>query len=155
MPRGIPNKKVKKGRPSWDEASTLLVYDKDGGLFKRGDDGFVYRWEENDPPRIQVQKARGWEIVNNVASTGVSRGDEADSIDDGKQMTSVTEYKELVLMRLPEELAEEREQYMQEKADRQMQIVTGGGTQGHDQIEDARRQTQGKVQPVRTDVRIS
>ena len=56
---------------------------------------------------------------------------------------------------LPEELAEEREQYMQDKADRQMQIVTGGGTAGHDQIEDARRQTQGKVQPVRTDVRIS
>ena len=153
MPRGIPKKK--KGRPAWDEASTLLVYNKDGSMFSKGDDGFRYRWEENDPHRIQIQKARGWEIVSDVATTGVKRGAEADAIDDGKPLTTVLEYKELVQMRIPERLAQDREQYMQEKADRQMQIVTGGGTQGHDQIEDARRQTQGKVQPVRTDVRIS
>ncbi|MGI9501956.1 MAG: hypothetical protein ACR2RE_02720, partial [Geminicoccaceae bacterium] len=89
MPRGIPNKKpVKKGRPSWDESSTLLVYGKDGDLFKRGDDGFVYRWEENDPPRIQIQKARGWEIVSDVATTGVNRRADSDSIDDGQQLTT-------------------------------------------------------------------
>lgn len=156
MPRGIPKKKeVKKGRPSWDESSTLLVYNKTGDLFSRGDDGFVYRWEENDPPRIQIQKARGWEIVSEVANVGVVRGIDGDTVDDGTPLTTVQEYRELVLMRLPEELAKDREQHMQEKADRQMQIVTGGGTQGHDQIEDARQRTQGKVQPVRTDVRIS
>lgn len=154
MPRWPDKKEVKKGRPSWDEASTLLVYNKDSSLFSRGDDGFVYRWEENDPPRIQVQKARGWEVVSELANTGVSRGEGADTIDDGVPLTTVKEYKELVLMRLPEELAKEREQYMQEKADKQMQIVTGG-TVGHDQIETANRETQGKVTPARTDVRIS
>lgn len=155
MPRGIPNKPKKKGRPSWDEASTLLVYDKNGDMFSAGADGFRYRWEVNDPHRIQIQKARGWEVVSDTASTGVNRGAEADAIDDGKQMTSVNEYKELVLMRITEDLAQERADYMQEKADRQMQIVTGGGTAGHDQLDDARQKTGGKVQPTRTDVRIS
>lgn len=155
MPRGIPNKPKKKGRPSWDEASTLLVYNKDGSLFSKGDDGFCYRWEENDPHRIQIQKARGWEIVSDIASTGVTRGDEADAIGDGRPLTTVLEYKELIQMRIPEELARDREQYMQEKADRQMQIVTGGGTQGHDQIDSARQSTQGKVLPASTNVRIS
>lgn len=155
MPRGIPNKSKKKGRPSWDEASTLLVYNKAGDMFEKGDDGFRYRWETDDPHRIQIQKARGWEIVSDMATTGVSRGAEADSIDDGKQMTSVNQYKELVLMRLPEEDAKEREQYMQEKSDRQMQIVTGGGTAGHDQINEARQSTGGKISEARTNVRIS
>lgn len=152
MPRGIPNKK--KGRPSWDEASTLLVYNKAGGMFSKGDDGFCYRWEVNDPHRIQIQKARGWEIVSDLASTGLNRGSENDTIDDGKQMTSVNEYKELVLMRITEDLARDREQHMQDKADRQMQIVTGGGTAGHDQIDEARRQTGGKISEARTNVRI-
>ena len=155
MPRGIPNKSKKKGRPSWDESSTLLVYNSDGSLFADGDDDYRYRWEVNDPHRIQIQKARGWEIVSDIANTGVKRGDEADSIDDGKPLTTVLEYKELVQMRIRKELALDREQHMQEKSDRQMQIVTGGGTAGHDQINDAGRQTQGKVTPTRTDVRIS
>lgn len=147
--------KPKKGKPSWDVASTLLVYNQRGNMFSEGDDGFVYRWEENDPHKIMLQKSRGWEIVSDVATTGISRGADADSVEDGKQLTSVNEYRELVLMRLPEEQAADRRQYMQDKADRQMDIVTGEGTEGHEQIETARRGNQGKVLPARTDVRIS
>ena len=153
MPRGIPKKK--KGKPSWDEASTLLVYNKDGSLFEEKDDGFVYRWEVNDPPRIQIQQARGWEIVSGVSNDSTTRGTAADTVEDAKPLTSVDEYRELIKMRLPRALAEERRQYMQEKADKQKEIVTGGGTEGQEQIETARRQTRGKVQPVRSDVRIS
>lgn len=153
MPRGVPKQK-KKGRPSWDEASTLLVYNKAGDLFERGDDDFVYRWEENDPHRLQIQKARGWEVVSGTSSTGVNRGDENDAIDDGSKLTTVHEYKELILMRLPLELAKDREQYMQKKADDQLDIVTGATT-GHDQIDTARRATGGKIDAPRTNVRIS
>lgn len=147
--------KPKKGKPSWDEASTLLVYNQRGDMFGEGDDGFVYRWEENDPHKLQIQKARGWQVVSDTATTGISRGADADKIDDGTPLTTVHEYKELILLRLPEEQAAERREYMQQKADKQMDIVTGERTAGHDQIETARRETGGKVQPARTDVRIS
>lgn len=146
--------KPKKGKPSWDVASTLLVYNQRGDMFGEGDDGFVYRWEENDPHKLQLQKSRGWQVVSDLSTTGISRGAEADKVDDGKPLTTVHEYKELVLLRLPEELAADRRQYMQEQADKQMDIVTGG-TEGHGQLETARRDTRGKVTETRTDVRIS
>lgn len=146
--------KPKKGKPSWDEASTLLVYENTGNLFEEKDDGFVYRWEVNDPPRIQIQMARGWEIVSGVSNDSTSRGAAGDTVDDGKALTTVNEYRELIRMRLPKHLAEERRDYMQQKADKQMESVTGG-TDGHGQIEEASRQTGGKVGRARTDVRIS
>lgn len=152
MPRGVKN--VKKGRPSWDESSTLLVYNKDGSLFDEGDDGFVYRWEVNDPANLQLQQSRGWEIVSKVGNDPTLRGREGDSIDDGAQLTTVNEYRELVRMRLPKALAEDRRQYMQEKADRQMSIVENA-TGAHGDLESARRGSPSGISPTRTNVRIT
>lgn len=158
MPRPRKNQqaapKPKKGKPSWDEASTLLVYENNGHLFEEKDDGFVYRWEMNDPPRLQIQQARGWEIVSAVSNDSTSRGTEGDTIDDGKPLTTVNEYRELIRMRLPKHLANERRDYMEQKADKQMESVTGA-TEGHGQIDGANRETEGKVGRARTDVRIS
>lgn len=146
--------KPKKGKPSWDDASTLLLYENNGHLFEEKDDGFVYRWEVNDPPRLQIQQARGWEIVSQVSNDSTSRGTAGDSINDGKPLTTVDEYRELIKMRLPKHLAEDRRNYMQQKADKQMDAVTGT-TEGHEQIDGASRQTGGKVGRARTDVRIT
>ena len=153
MPRGI-RKTVKKGRPSWDESSTLLVYNKDGSLYEEGEDGYVYRWEVNDPARLQIQQSRGWEIVSKVANDATARGQEGDSIDDGAQLTTVNEYRELVRMRLRKDLSDDRRQYMQEKAERQLAIVEGA-TGAHGDLDSARRGSPSGIAPTRTNVRIT
>ena len=104
---GMPS--VKKGRSTWKPAQKLQVNDKK--------DNFRYRWRENDPQVIQKAQAEGWEFVNPI--TGIP-GEHQDPGDGQKSMTSNTEYRELRLMALPEEVAQARDEYFQERTDLQM-----------------------------------
>jgi hypothetical protein len=101
---GFPAKK--KGRATWKPAQKLQVHKKDPG--------FRYRWRENDAQNIQRAVAEGWEFVNPI--TGIP-GEHQDPGDGQQSLTSTTEYRELKLMALPEEKAQARDEYFQERTD--------------------------------------
>ena len=100
---------VKKGKPTWRPASKLDVESKLPG--------YRLRWVDKDPMNVRKKTDEGWIPVNgtNGKVEHVPTGD----ISDGKAVDSVTQYKEVVLMALPEELGQARDQYFAEKTARQ------------------------------------
>lgn len=99
----------KKGKASWAPA-TALNADKIPG--------FRTRWTNKDPINMQRKEAEGWTVVN--AENGLhSEHEHPEDIASGKPVTSVTEYRELVLMALPEDVAEARDEYFQKRTDAQ------------------------------------
>lgn len=99
---------VKKGRRSWDTTDMLAVHNKE--------DGFVYRWERNDSTQIERQKSLGWEVVSDNNSRAVHESE----ADGGKPVDTTKTFRELILMRLPQEDAQERRDYFKERADEQV-----------------------------------
>jgi hypothetical protein len=100
----------KKGKPTWKPAAMLDVVDK-----KKG---FRMRWASNDPLNLQRKKAEGWVMANK--ETGIDAEHEhPEKTGDGHSMTSVTEYRDLVLMALPEELGKARDEYIEERTELQ------------------------------------
>lgn len=100
----------KKGNSTWKPAQKLEVRNK-----KKG---FRYRWCDKDPANIQKKLAEGWVVATKDSGT------KADHVvpgvtGDGKAPTSVTEYRESVLMVLPEEVAQARDRFFQEQTDKQ------------------------------------
>lgn len=107
MPRPKKNA-VKKGRPSWKPASMLDTVEKH--------DGHRTRWCSRDSLNLQRKQAEGWVFANSI--TGINREHEhPEKVGDGHSLTSVTEYRDLVLMALPEDVAKERDKYFQSKTD--------------------------------------
>jgi hypothetical protein len=102
---------VKKGRRSWAPAEILQIHDLD--------ENYRYKWANNDPANIQRLVAEGWEICSGVSGDKSKRANE-NSVHDGQKLSSVDTYRELVKLRMPKELAAERQAYFQEKADQQV-----------------------------------
>lgn len=100
---------MKKGKPTWKPASVTDVIDKEPG--KR------YRWLNKNPDNLAKKQAEGWELANGLSS------DKASAVDDGKihsghQLTSTYEKRDVILASMPEELAEARDAFMNEKTHR-------------------------------------
>ncbi len=106
--RGRPPKK--KGRSSWKPASMLTVVDKP--------EGYRTRWVSKDSLNMQRKKAEGWLMANEINGTEATH-EHPDKMGDGRPLTSVKEYRDMVLMVLPEEIAKERDEYFREKTDKQ------------------------------------
>lgn len=97
---------VKKGKPTWSPAAVLDVTNKE--------DGYRYRWSNKDPENLARKSAEGWETINGLQADKAQHV-EPDKIQDGKKMTSVYERKDCILQRLPEDIAEARDEYMNNK----------------------------------------
>lgn len=101
----------KKGRKSWKPAALLDTHDKPAG--------HQLRWvNTQDPANYARRKADGWVPVSQIsnAKTGhVHPG----HIEDGKPLTSVTEYRGSVLCALPDEDFIEHREFFQEQTRRQ------------------------------------
>lgn len=100
----------KKGRKSWSPAQKLAITDQDPG--------FRYRWCEKDQANLDKKLAEGWAFVD------PTKGLKADHlrpehVSDGKPQQGAKEYRELVLMALPEEVAQARDRYFQDRTDQQ------------------------------------
>ena len=107
---------VKKGRPSWKPASVTDVANKEAG--------YRYRWVNKTPDNLAKKEAEGWETV----SKGIS-ADKAYAVDDakvhtGKNMTSIYEKHDVLLQRMPEEIAQERDAYMNTKTQKRTTGLT-------------------------------
>lgn len=98
-------KRKAKGNKSWKPAILLDVPNKRAG--------FRYRWRLRETDNIQKALQEGWEFENRPSGHVAPAVDPAvDIVDEtGRLKTSLTEFRELVLMRLPEEIAVERDEY--------------------------------------------
>jgi hypothetical protein len=94
---------VKKGKPTWKPANVTDVVHKDPG--KR------YRLLNKDPDNLAKKMAEGWEIESGINASGAAMTPGSD-INSGKKLTSTYERRDVILASMPEELAQERDAYM-------------------------------------------
>lgn len=125
------NKAPKKGKRTWKKANLLDVRDKNPN--------YRYRFVQNDPMVIQRRLAENWLFVDGTGGVG-GEHERPEGVNDGKKLTTVTEYRDVVLMALPNDWAEARDEYQQELSDRQVADVEedlrsrarGAGSIGND-----------------------
>ena len=130
-PKQTPS--VKKGNSSWKPASAMEVINKEPG--------FRYRWSNKMPDNLAKKEVEGWETVSGVQSDQSVHLD-AGRMNDGKQMTSIRERHDVILQRIPEETAQGRDAYMNQKTEMRTNALTAhikkaakeDGTQTHGEI---------------------
>ena len=116
--RGRPKKDaapLKKGRSSWKPASVTEVINKE--------DGYRYRWANKNPDNLAKKEAEGWETVSKITSDK-SLNVPSGKINDGANLSSIQEKHDVILQRLPEELALERDDYYQSETNRRTAGLT-------------------------------
>lgn len=102
-------KPKKKGNRSWRPAAPL-------GL-KAKNPNFRMKWGHTDPARMMRAQAEGWV----PADPGDAVHDRPSGVDAGKGApSSITEYRDMVLLKMPEEMAKERDAYYREAASSQL-----------------------------------
>lgn len=104
----------KKGSSTWKPANLLDVFDKEPG--------YRYRVVEKSPRNVAKKKREGWETVSAIQSpsTGNLTGN---YLDKGTAMTSVLEGFDYLIMRIPEELAAERDAYYNAESNRRVSAL--------------------------------
>lgn len=101
---------IKKGKPSWKPASVTDVTDKEPG--------YRYRWSNKMADNLAKKAQEGWETVSGLTSDGAKAVDDG-RINTGQKMTGVNEKHDVILQRIPEELAQERDAYYRDKTQKQ------------------------------------
>jgi len=99
--------KRSEGRATWQPAARLATFNKDPD--KR------YKWCDQDPANIERKEAEGWSVVNDVTGNRADHGMEQNRVDGAKR------HRELVLMAMPEEVAQARTEHYREITDHQAQ----------------------------------
>lgn len=109
-----PGRPSKKGNSSWKPASVTEVTNKE--------DGYRYRWSNKTPDNLAKKQLEGWETVSAI------KGDNSEApeprINDGTSLTSVNEKHDVILQRIPEELAQERDGYFENVNKRRVEGLT-------------------------------
>lgn len=131
---------LKKGNSSWQPANITDVRDKE--------DGYRYRWVNKNPDNMAKKAAEGWEIVNGLQADKTTPEGEL-RINDGKALTSTREKRDVILQRMPEEIALQRDAYYDKENDRRISGLTahikkevgdvGGNTHGEITISSRKR----------------
>lgn len=106
---------LKKGNSSWKPASVTDVINKEAG--------YRYRWSEKSTDNLFKKQAEGWETVNGLQGDAV-KPDQPNRIDGGAKMTSIYEKHDLILQRIPEDLALERDAYYNNETARRTSGLT-------------------------------
>lgn len=103
---------LKKGKPTWKPANVDEIFDKE--------DGYRYRKVNKDPNNFARKLAEQWEVVSDTAGSATKMESGYGRLDDGKPLTSVRENRDSILMRMPEDIAKERDAYINGKSARQV-----------------------------------
>ena len=101
---------LKKGKPSWKPASVTDVTNKEPG--------YRYRWANKLADNLAKKVAEGWETVSGITSDRAKAVDDG-KIDSGNRLTSGYEKHDVILQRIPEEIAQERDAYHNDKVRKQ------------------------------------
>jgi len=105
-------KKVAKGTRSWKPAAPLAI--------KSRDPNYRIKWVHTDAANVLRKKAEGWAM----ADTGDARHARPGSVESGAgDGGSITEFRDMVLMKMPESMARERDAYYQNRANEQLMGV--------------------------------
>lgn len=99
---------LKKGSSSWKPAAVTEVKNKE--------DGWRYRWVNKHPDNMAKKANEGWENAPAVVPEG--------RIEHGQSLTSTMEKHDVVLQRIPEELAKSRDEYFDDKNERRLAGLT-------------------------------
>lgn len=105
-----PNAAPKKGKPTWQPANVVDVIDKEPG--------YRYRLIEKSQRNLAKKQQEGWEILSGLNAVKTTAEIGYGRINDGKPLTSVHEGMDYVVGRMPEEIAEERDAYVNAKTKR-------------------------------------
>lgn len=115
--RGRPKKEatpLKKGKSSWKPSSITDVVNKEPG--------YRYRWATKTADNMAKKQAEGWETVGLQGDK--AKPVESGRIDDGKSLGSAFEKHDVALMRIPEEVALERDAYWDDENKRRVSGLT-------------------------------
>lgn len=125
---------VKKGKPTWNPANVDDVFDKEGG--------YRYRKVNKDPRNMAKKLAEQWEIISDVNGNTTKQEVGYGRIDAGKPLTSVRESYDTVLMRIPEDVAKERDAYINNENQRR---VSGLKRQTKEELGSSNAPTHGSI----------
>lgn len=106
---------LKKGNTSWKPASL--------NEFSNKEDGFRYRMSRKDSDNLSKKQQEGWETVSDLQSPD-TKHENPNRIDLGTPLTSVQEGRDWVLQRIPEDVAQARDQYQEDLKERKTQALT-------------------------------
>lgn len=111
---GIDPAPPKMGKPSWKPARMLDV--------EFDTPGYRKRWVDNDPANIRRKQAEGWVFVNKETGFPAEHKDPG-LVHGGAPLDSSIQYRDVVLMALPEDTAQARDEYYAEINKRQLEGV--------------------------------
>lgn len=130
---------VKKGKPVWGGQAPLMV--------RLMDPDKHYVWGMKDETEMERYADLGLKPCQGIGGQA-TRGAGGESVHDGKPLTTVKTFRELVLLEMPQELREAQLAFMDEQA---MDQVRGLEQASQEQF---KQRTGGKL-PVRASFRIS
>jgi hypothetical protein len=112
-------KKPEKPRISWKPARLLDIPEH------MKDPAFTYRWVDKDKPgNVRKKLSEGWEIDKKLTKR-LNEGDMTSTIEDGRSIDGTMGIRELVVMRIPRELAEARNEFYQSRSETSTQDKDG------------------------------
>jgi len=110
--KGAKAKAKKTGSRSWRPAAPLAL--------KSRDPAFRLKWGRSDPAQMMRARAEGWV----QADPKDAIHDRPNGVEGGQGAPAgVTEYRDMVLLKMPEELARERDAYYREAAQKQLRGI--------------------------------
>jgi hypothetical protein len=83
-------------------------------------EGYVGRWCSKEEKNLMKKEAEGWEYVNKTNCPSAIRREElglGSQVKDGSNMGGALQYREMVAMMLPEDLAESRREQIKHKTE--------------------------------------
>lgn len=107
---------IKKGSASWKPAPILDVTGKE--------DGYRYRWVNKEAGNIAKKKREQWEMVSQGTSSDNAAHVSGGKVDSSHNLTSIQETHDGVLMRIPEEIALQRDAYYNNENERRISGIT-------------------------------
>lgn len=106
---GRPRQEIlKKGKSSWKPASL--------NIFDNLEPGYRYRMMRKDPENLAKKHQEQWEVVSGTQSPQTSH-QAPGYIGDHAPTTSVLEGKDWILGRIPEEVAQSRDEYINRRTE--------------------------------------
>lgn len=106
-------KPIKKGNNSWKPAGITDVTDKEPG--------YRYRFCNKEPENLAKKVAEGWEPVSGLQA---DKAKLVQNTNEAKPLTSVHERRDTILYRMPEEIAQSRDDYYNKITARSESVLT-------------------------------
>ncbi len=106
---------VKKGKSSWRPSRMLDL--------KGQKPGFRYRFCDKDQANLEKKEAEGWVYATRETGHGELSHSDPELVHGGNPPDSAVSYRDLVVMALPEEIAQQRDEYYREFNEAQLQQV--------------------------------